>query len=169
MDLSKIKRRWSPRDRRKRVGRGRGSGSGKTSGRGHNGARSRSGWSSRGMVGGALPFWRRLPKRGFSNAPFKTEYSVVNVGRLNVFPEGARVTPEELQEAGVVKQPAPGGIKVLGDGELEHALTVRAHAFSDSAVRKIEEAGGTVEVIEPPRPPERNKMESTEPWVEVEE
>jgi len=166
MDLSKAKRRSSPRDTRKRVGRGRGSGTGKTCGRGHKGARSRRGWSSRGRTGGGVRFWRRLPKRGFSNAPFKTEYSVVNVGRLNVFPEGARVTPEQLQDAGVVKQPAAGGIKVLGDGELQQAITVRAHAFSGSAVQKIEAAGGTVEFIEPPRPPARNKMGMAEPRVE---
>ncbi len=166
MDLSEAKRRLSARKKRKRVGRGTGSGSGKTSGRGHKGARSRSGWSSRGMTGGAVPFWRRLPKRGFSNAPFKTEYSVVNVGRLDVFPDGACIGPRQLREAGVVKQTAPGGIKVLGDGELTRSLTVRAHAFSEGAVCKIEAAGGTVEVIEPPGAPQRNKMRTAERQVE---
>ncbi|MHC4788293.1 MAG: 50S ribosomal protein L15 [Planctomycetota bacterium] len=153
MDLSRAKARTRKRPSRRRVGRGTGSRRGKTCGRGQDGARSRSGWSSRGMTGGNTPLWRRLPKRGFSNAPFKTEYSVVNVGELNRFPDGAVVTPDELRRAGLVKQMAGGGVKVLGGGELARALTVRANAFS-----QIESAGGTAERIPGPQPPVRNKM-----------
>jgi large subunit ribosomal protein L15 len=163
MDISEAKRRSRPRKSRKRVGRGTGSRRGKTCGRGHKGARSRSGWSVRGMTGGNVPLWRRLPKVGFSNAPFKTEYSVVNVEDLGRFPEGARVTPRELEEAGIVKQPADGGIKILGGGEMDRALTVRAHAFSAAARRKIEAAGGAVEVIPGPKPPVRRKMRGAAP------
>lgn len=162
MDLSEAKKQTHPRSRPQRVGRGRGSGRGKTAGRGQDGARSRSGWSSRGITGGNLPLWRRLPKYGFSNQPFKKEYAVVNVHQLNAFEEGERVTPERLQERGAVKQPPDGGVKILGEGSLEKALTVRAHAFSDSARRKIEAAGGAVEVIPPPKPPKRNKMRTRE-------
>ena len=112
------------------------------------------------MTGGAIPMWRRLPRRGFSNEPFKTTYTVINVGRLNRFADGSTVSPESLKEEGIVKQPAAGGIKVLGEGELERSLTVRAHAFSRSAAAKIESAGGAIEVIPPPKPPVRNKMRS---------
>jgi large subunit ribosomal protein L15 len=160
MDVSKAKGLTRPRPKRKRVGRGVGSHRGKTSGRGHKGAASRSGWTSRDVAGGTTPFWRRMPKVGFSNAPFKTEYSAVNVGRLSVFPEGTVVTPEELCKQGIVKQVPKGGVKILGDGELAKPLTVRAHAFSKSAVAKIESAGGTVERIMGPRPPVRRKMRS---------
>ncbi len=158
MDIGKAKQRKRPRERRKRVGRGRGSGSGKTAGRGHKGAKSRSGWSSHGMTGGVMPLWRRMPKVGFSNAPFRTGYVVVNVGQLNRFADDTTVTPELLRDAGLVKQLAGRGVKVLGDGELNRSLMVRADAFSKSAVRKIEDAGGTVEVIPGPAPPTRNKM-----------
>jgi large subunit ribosomal protein L15 len=146
------------RARKKRLGRGTGSRAGKTSGRGMNGAKSRSGWSSRGITGGGLPFWRRLPKRGFSNAPFRTEYCVVNVGQLNRFEAGTVVTPTEMAEAGLIKQVPDGGVKVLGDGELEKAITVRADAFSKSAAAKIEAAGGAVDVIPARKAPVRNKM-----------
>jgi len=160
MDISKAKALGHRRDRKKRIGRGVGSGHGKTSGRGHKGARSRSGWSSRGLTGGDVPAWRRLPKGGFSNAPFKAEYTVINVARLNGFPEGATVTLEALREAGIVNQVAGAGVKILGNGELTKALTVRANAFSRSAVTKIESAGGTVELIPGPKPPVRSKMGS---------
>jgi len=112
------------------------------------------------MTGGAVPLWRRLPQRGFSNAPFKTEYDVVNVGRLNRFADGAVVTPDELRREGVIKGKGGAGVKVLANGELRKSLTVRADAFSDGAVAKIQAAGGTVEVIPPRRPPVRNKMRS---------
>jgi len=160
MDISKAKALVHPRPRRKRVGRGVGSGHGRTSGRGHKGAKSRSGWSSRGMTGGGVPAWRRLPKRGFSNAPFRRSFALVNVGQLNRFPDGSTVGPEELRRARLVKQLERGGVKVLGDGELERSLTVRANAFSRSAIAKIQAAGGIAEQIPGPRPPARNKMRS---------
>lgn len=93
-----------------------------------------------------MPLQRRIPKRGFTNAPFKKEYAVVNVETLNRFEPGTEVTPELLQERGIVKD-ARDGIKILGDGELKVALTVRAHKFSASARAKIEQAGGRAEVI----------------------
>jgi large subunit ribosomal protein L15 len=167
MDIGKAKAIVHRPDRKKRIGRGTGSRRGKTSGRGRDGAKSRSGWSSRGMTGGAIPLWRRLPKRGVSKAPFRKEYSVINVAALNRFPAGTTVTPEELESAGLLKQPSRFGVKVLGDGELEKALTVRANAFSKSAVAKIEAAGGTVDVIPPPKPSVRNKMRSTTPTVDL--
>ncbi len=160
MDLSEAKKQTKRRREKKRLGRGSGSGQGKTAGRGMDGARARSGWSSRGMTGGNLPLWRRLPKYGFSNATFKTTYSVVNVGRLNALDEGTEVTPETLAKRGIVKQMAEGGVKVLGGGELQKALTVRAHAFSASARAKIEQAGGRAELIAGPKPPVRNKMKA---------
>jgi large subunit ribosomal protein L15 len=130
------------------------------SGRGRDGARSRSGWSSRGITGGGLPLWRRLPKRGFSNEPFKGKFAIINVRQLNAFADGETVTPETLSAAGVVKQIPRDGVKVLGEGELTKAITVRANAFSASAVRKIEEAGGKTEVLPGPKPPVRHKMGS---------
>ncbi len=158
MDISKAKALTSPRMRKRRIGRGTGSRRGKTSGRGHNGAKSRSGWSSRGLTGGGVPLWRRLPKGGFSNAPFKTDYGIVNVAQLNGFPAGSVITPEELGRIGMLKQVPNGGLKVLGNGEIDRALTVRANAFSKSAVAKIEAAGGSIELIPGPKRPVRNKM-----------
>lgn len=148
MDLSEAKALNHPRKRRKRIGRGPGSGMGKTSGRGHNGARSRSGWSQRGQVGGQIPLFRRLPKFGFNNAEFTKEYAVVNVKSLAHLPEGTEVTPEVLEDMGLVKNLKGKDIKILGKGEIDTALTVRAHAFSSGAREKIEAAGGTAEVIE---------------------
>jgi large subunit ribosomal protein L15 len=110
------------------------------------------------MTGGPLPLWRRLPQRGFTNALFRKRYGIVNVGDLQRFAEGTLVTPEVLKEHGVVKQAGAEGVKVLGSGEITTALTVRAHAFSGSAVAKIETAGGKAEVIPGPRPPVRRKM-----------
>jgi large subunit ribosomal protein L15 len=135
---------------KKRVGRGHGSGHGKTSGRGQKGQKARSGWKGGtrpGFEGGQTPLYMRFPKRGFSNAPFKKEYAIVNVGLLNErFEEGAEITPEVLREAGLVKKNLP--VKVLGDGELTKKFTVKAHKFSTSAKEKIEAAGGSCEVIE---------------------
>ena len=131
----------------KRLGRGSSSGTGKTSGRGENGQKSRSGGGVRvGFEGGQLPLYRRLPKRGFSNAIFKKTYAVINVSDLNKFEEGTEVTPELLFEMGIIKKQL-SGIKVLGNGELEKSLTVKAHKFSKSAVATIEAAGGKTEVI----------------------
>ena len=132
---------------RKRVGRGVGSGLGKTSGRGENGQKSRSGYSHKaGFEGGQLPLFRRLPKRGFSNAKFKTTYAVINLSDLNNFDNDAVVTPELLKEMGLVKNQLDG-IKVLGNGKLEKKLTVKAHKFSSEAKTQIEKLGGKAEVI----------------------
>jgi len=132
---------------RKRVGRGPGSGMGKTSTRGENGQRSRSGASIPAWFeGGQSPLYRRIPKRGFNNARFRTEYATINLSDLNKFNDGDVVTPEILKEKGIVKKQLCG-IKVLGNGTLEKKLTVKANRFSSAAVTKIESAGGTAEVI----------------------
>ena len=132
---------------RKRVGRGPGSGTGKTAGRGENGQKSRSGYSRKaGFEGGQLPLYRRLPKRGFTNARFKVEYAVINLDDLNKFEDGAVVTPEVLKEMGLLKSQLDG-VKVLGNGTLDKKLTVKAHKFSASALAAIEKSGGKAEVI----------------------
>ncbi len=129
-----------------RVGRGIGSGNGKTSGRGHKGQNSRSGGGVRlGFEGGQNPLYRRLPKRGFNN-PFRKEYAIVNIQDLNSFAAGTEITPEVLLEKGIVKN-ALAGIKILGNGELNVELNVKANKFSQSAVEKIQAAGGKTEVI----------------------
>ncbi len=132
---------------KKRVGRGPGSGHGKTSSRGHKGAQSRSGFRfKRGFEGGQMPLHRRVPKRGFRN-PFRVEYAVVNLDTLaEVFDGGSAVTPELLHERGIVRD-ARAPIKVLGRGEIEKALTIHAHKFSETAVKKIAAAGGATEVL----------------------
>jgi large subunit ribosomal protein L15 len=131
---------------KKRVGRGTGSGLGKTSGRGHKGQRSRSGGGVRpGFEGGQMPLQRALPKRGFTSI-FKKDYNEINISRLNVFADGTVVTPEELKKQGLIKS-VKDGIRILGQGELERALTVKAHGFSKTAEQKIQAAGGTIEVI----------------------
>ena len=132
---------------RKRVGRGIGSGLGKTSGKGHKGQNARSvGGVRQGFEGGQLPLFRRLPKRGFTNAMFKTEYAVINLSDLNKFEDGATVSPELLKEMGLVKKQLDG-IKVLGNGKLEKKLVVKAHKFSNVAKEQIEKLGGKAEVI----------------------
>ena len=132
---------------KKRVGRGVGSGLGKTSGKGHKGQNARSGGGVRpGFEGGQLPLFRRLPKRGFSNAMFKTVYATINLSDLEKFDEGAVITPELLKEMGILKKQL-AGVKVLGNGELTKKLTVKANKFSKSAKEKIEAIGGKAEVI----------------------
>ena len=132
---------------RKRVGRGPGSGTGKTSGKGHKGQNARSGGGVRpGFEGGQLPLFRRLSKRGFNNYNFRTVYATVNVGDLERFEEGTTVTKELLIEVGLVKKELDG-IKILGNGELTKKLTVKADKFSSTAKAKIENVGGTTEVI----------------------
>lgn len=134
------------RHTRKRVGRGVGSGLGKTSGRGENGQNSRSGGGTRpGFEGGQLPWFQRLPKRGFKNINRK-EYAIVNLSDLNLFEEGSVVTVEELYAKGLVKK-VFDGVKVLGNGQLEKKLTVKANKFSQSAKEAITKIGGTVEEI----------------------
>ena len=132
----------------KRVGRGIGSGLGKTSGKGHKGQKARSG-GGKGpyFEGGQTPLQRRMPKRGFSNARFKVEYTEVNVGILDRFNADEVITPEFLKEKGVVKQVKNGGIKILGNGEVTKAFKVQTNAISQAAQAKIEAAGGSVEVI----------------------
>lgn len=131
----------------KRKGRGTATGQGTTAGRGMNGQNSRSGGGTRpGFEGGQMPLYRRIPKRGFTNI-WRTEYSILNVDDLNRFEAGAVVTPDMLKEAGLVKQMKNGGIKILGNGELEKNITIQAHKFSKSAIEKIESAGGKAEVI----------------------
>ena len=133
---------------RKRVGRGPGSGLGKTAGRGEKGQKSRSGFARKpGFEGGQMPLHRRVPKRGFSNQPFKKEFATVNLGRLEVFEAGTIVTPELLVKQGIVRQ-LRGGLKVLADGELTKALTVHAHRFSAKAKERIAALGGKAEVLE---------------------
>ena len=129
----------------KRLGRGVGSGLGKTSGKGHKGAKARSGGGKRpGFEGGQMPLYRRVPKKGFTNI-FRTEYVEVNVGQLEVFTEGTVVNAELLKAAGIIKK-TMDGVKVLGNGELTKKLTVEAAKFTESAKEKIEAVGGKAEV-----------------------
>lgn len=147
MKLHELQVNQGAKQTKKRVGRGPGSGLGKTSGKGHKGQNARSGGGVRPVFeGGQLPLYRRLPKRGFSNAMFKTRYAVINVEDLNRFDEGTTVTPALLKEVGMVKQQLDG-IKVLGSGKLEKKLTIQAHKFSRSAMEKINESGSKAEVI----------------------
>lgn len=147
MELNELKKFKGATHSRKRVGRGAGSGLGKTSGRGENGQKSRSGASiSPVFEGGQLPLYRRLPKRGFSNALFKTRYATINLSDLNKFEDGAVITPELLKEMGLVKKQLDG-IKVLGNGTLEKKVIVKAHKFSEVAQKQIEKLGGKAEVI----------------------
>jgi large subunit ribosomal protein L15 len=144
--LSNLKPPRGSTHRRVRVGRGIGSKLGKTAGRGNKGQKSRRGYQRRaGFEGGQMPLHRRLPKRGFSN-PTRREYAIVNIEMLNAFTAGETVTPESLVARGLVRA-RRDGVKVLGDGKLKVALTVRAHAFSQSAQEKIAGAGGKVEVL----------------------
>ena len=129
----------------KRLGRGVGSGLGKTSGKGHKGAKARSGGGKRpGFEGGQMPLYRRVPKKGFTNI-FRLEYAEVNVGQLEVFTEGTVVNAELLKAAGIIKKTLDG-VKVLGNGELTKKLTVEAAKFTESAKQKIEAVGGKAEV-----------------------
>ena len=132
----------------KRIGRGPGSGHEKTAGRGHKGMWSRSGsHQKRGFEGGQMPLHRRLPKRGFTNAPFRKSFSTVNVSDLGKFEKGSKIGPQELVNAGVIRRLAKSGLRVLGDGDIDRALIVSAHYFTASAREKITKAGGACEVI----------------------
>ena len=132
---------------RKRIGRGPGSGNGKTAGKGHKGQNARSGGGVRpGFEGGQLPLYRRLSKRGFNNYNFRTVYATINVSDLERFDEGTEVTVELLKSVGLVKKELDG-VKVLGNGTLSKKLTVKANKFSSVAKEKIENVGGTTEVI----------------------
>ena len=130
------------------MGRGPGSGLGKTAGRGEKGQKSRSGFSHRdGFEGGQMPLHRRVPKRGFTNSPFRKEFACVNLGRLEVFEAGTIVTPELLMRQGIVRK-LRDGLKVLADGQLTKALTVHAHRFSGKAQERIAALGGKAELIQ---------------------
>ena len=146
MKLHELKPAEGSRKERKRVGRGTSSGWGKTTGRGHKGQNARSGGGVRpGFEGGQNPLYRRLPKRGFTN-PNRVEYTIVNLDALNRFEANTEVTPELLLETGVISS-LNDGVKILGNGEINVSLTVKANKFSQTAVEKIEAAGGKTEVI----------------------
>ncbi len=148
MKLNELKPPSGSNRKRKRIGRGNGSGKGGTAGRGHKGQKSRSGASIPAWFeGGQMPLVRRVPKRGPRRIAHKRfEYDVVNIRILNLFEDDLEVNPERLREAGIVKR-KNALIKILGDGELNKKLKVRAHRFSKTAIEKIEAQGGTVEVI----------------------
>ncbi|MDQ3068329.1 MAG: 50S ribosomal protein L15 [Acidobacteriota bacterium] len=147
MSLTGLKPPKGAKHSKKRVGRGQGSGNGKTAGRGHKGAKSRSGFThKRGFEGGQMPLHRRMPKRGFHN-PFRVEYSVINLDTIaGVFDAGSEVTPELLVERGLIAGPRER-VKILARGDISKKLTVRAHKFSEKAQEKITAAGGTAEVL----------------------
>ena len=147
MKLHELKKNPGAKQERRRLGRGMGSGLGKTSGKGEKGQKARSGVSIPAQFeGGQLPLYRRLPKRGFSNAPFKIKYAVINVSDLNNFEDGTEVTPELLKNCGLLKNQLDG-VKVLGNGELEKKLTIKANKFSKEAINKIEKSGSKYEVM----------------------
>lgn len=147
MKLHELEKNIGATHRKKIVGRGPGSGLGKTSGRGQKGQKARSGGSINPVFeGGQLPLYRRIPKRGFSNAMFKTVYATINVEDLNRFEDGTVVNAALLKDTGLVKKQLDG-IKVLGNGKLEKKLTIQANKFSASALEKIKEAGSKAEVI----------------------
>jgi large subunit ribosomal protein L15 len=146
MDLSNLQPASGSTRNRKRIGRGHGSGTGKTAGKGHKGQKARAGGSVKaGFEGGQMPLQRRLPKRGFTPLS-RVEYALVNLRDLELFDAGSVVDVEALGKAGLIGQ-LKDGVKILGDGELTKALTIKAHKFSKSAQEKIAAAGGTTEVI----------------------
>lgn len=146
MKLNELKYNEGARQDRKRLGRGHGSGTGKTSGKGHKGQNARSGGGvSLGFEGGQTPLYKRIPKRGFNNVN-RVEHAVVNLSSLNVFEDGTEVTIEMLLEKRIINKTLDG-VKILGQGELEKKLVVKANAFSKSAVESIEKMGGKAEVI----------------------
>ena len=147
VQLNELRPNSGARKKPNRKGQGIGTGNGKTAGRGHKGQNARSGGGVRpGFEGGQMPLQRRMPKRGFSNEPFKKYIVTVNLDALNRFEAGAVVTPETLLENNIIKK-ISDGVKILGNGDLSKALTVKAHAFSKSAAEKIEASGGKAEVI----------------------
>lgn len=146
MDLSNLQPAFGSTRNRKRIGRGHGSGTGKTAGKGHKGQKARAGGSVKaGFEGGQMPLQRRLPKRGFTPLS-RVEYALVNLRDLELFDAGSVVDVEALGKAGLIGQ-LKDGVKILGDGELSKALTIKAHKFSKSAEAKIAAAGGSAEVI----------------------
>ena len=144
MNLSNLKPRPGSKHRVKRLGCGESSGHGKTSGKGHKGQKARSGGSIRlGFEGGQMPLIRRIPKRGFNNAEFKTQFAIVNLETLNAFDDGAAVDEQALLAAGVIRRPYDA-LKILGSGELKKKLNITANKASESAKAAIEKAGGTL-------------------------
>ena len=152
MRLHNLRPRPGSKHRVKRLGIGESSGHGKTSGKGHKGQKARSGGSIRlGFEGGQMPLIRRLPKRGFNNAAFHKNWAVVNLDALNAFEAGTTVNEQVLRESKLIRGNF-FGVKILGDGELKHGLTIEADKISASARQKIESAGGTVTLREPRAP-----------------
>ncbi|MBR4002572.1 MAG: 50S ribosomal protein L15 [Clostridia bacterium] len=148
MNIQSLKPAENSRFSQKRLGRGIGSGLGKTSGKGHKGQNARSGGGVRvGFEGGQMPLVRKLPRRGFNNSNFTKQYSIVNVSELNKFDENAVVDSNSLIEKGILSKVEEYGVKILGNGKLEKALTVKANKFSESALKKIKKAGGTIEEV----------------------
>lgn len=146
MKLHELKPAKGSRKAPKRIGRGTGSGLGRNAGKGEKGQKARSGGGVRlGFEGGQMPLFRRLPKRGFTNI-FAKDFATINVDRLNIFEDGTEITSELLLEKGIVKK-AKNGVKILGNGELQKKLTVKAEKFSKVAIEKIEALGGKIEVI----------------------
>ena len=146
MKLHELKPAPGSRKNCKRLGRGTGSGLGRNSGKGEKGQKSRSGGGVRvGFEGGQMPLYRRVPKRGFTNI-FKKEYAILNLDRLNIFENGSEVTEDVLLDMGIINR-IRDGVKILAKGNLERSLIVRVSKFSQSAIEKIEAAGGKVEVI----------------------
>ncbi len=163
MNVTEAVQGGAPRKDRKRVGRGIGSGKGKTCGRGHNGAKSRSGWSNRyGYEGGQMSLTRRLPKRGFSNAKFKIRYDVVNLAQLEeAFADGDTVSLETAKEKLNLKS-RHGYLKILGSGDLTKKLTLSVHGISASARAKVESAGGSITLLHAgPKQTERKKPKNS--------
>ena len=148
MYIHDLKNAEGEKQAKKRLGRGIGSGLGKTAGKGHKGQNARSGGGVRpGFEGGQNPLYRRLPKKGFSNAKFKRVYSVVNVSALNGFKANSEVDVLSLLEAGIISKVEKDGLKILGNGELSVALKVKANKFTESAKEKITAVGGSAEEV----------------------
>jgi large subunit ribosomal protein L15 len=146
MRLNELSPAKGARKKEKRIGRGTGSGHGKTSTKGHKGQNARSGGpKGPGFEGGQMPFQRRMPKRGFTNI-FRKEYAILNLKDLSEFKGSDAITPEVLLEKGVIRK-LKDGVKILGEGDLKGPLTIKANKFSNSAIKKIEAAGGKAEVI----------------------
>jgi len=147
MKINELKPAKGSKRRTKRLGRGLGSGHGRTSTKGHKGQKSRSGGAKgTGFEGGQMPLQRRVPKRGFSNFPFKKHYAIINLDDLNKIENAETITPELLVEKGIIKD-IKDGLKVLGNGEINKPIIIKTHAISKSARQKIELAGGKVEVL----------------------
>lgn len=148
MRIEQLRPAPGSRHREKRVGRGPGSGHGKTACKGHKGQKARSGGGVKpGFEGGQMPLHRRLPKRGFNNKIFAKDYAIVNLEKIAKIDDIEEITPEVLLERKVISKLGRDGLKVLGKGQLQRAITIKAHAFSEGAVQKIKEAGGKAEVL----------------------